>query len=182
MIGRVRSPADRGASLVEVGIVLPILLLLSIGLTEVGFLVVDYVTVTNSARSGARTGATLADNPLADDEILQVVEEDACNLRYGDLLRVTIFLPEADGSIPADSAKYRIYEPSGALLCDNTSHALALQSGTWDPSSRDNTLPTLDRIGIQVEFSHTKVTDIIPFPTVDWSETAVMQLEPDTRG
>lgn len=182
MIRSRRERAERGASLIEVGLVVPILLLLGIGLTEIGFLVVDYVTVTNSARSGARTGSAAASEAAADDEILQVVEEDACNLLFGDLVRVTIFLPEADGSIPADSSKYRIYEPSGALLCDNTSHNLTLQSGTWAPGDRDDTLPDLDRLGVHVEFSHTKVTNLIPFSVTNWTETAVMQIEPDTKG
>ncbi|MGH8948929.1 MAG: TadE/TadG family type IV pilus assembly protein, partial [Acidimicrobiia bacterium] len=44
---------EKGASLVEVGLVLPILILLAIGLSEIGFLIVDYLTVTNAAREGA---------------------------------------------------------------------------------------------------------------------------------
>lgn len=181
MIRRLRA-RDKGASLVEVGIVVPLLLLLGIGLTEVGFLVVDYVTVTNSARSGARTGATLADEATADDEILQVVEEDACNLRFGDLVRVTIFKPDANGNVPGNPAEYRVYEPSGALLCDNTSHNLSHVSGNWVATGRDNVPPVLDTLGVKVEFTHDKVTNIVPFPAVNWTETAVMQLEPDVKG
>ena len=29
---------------------------------------------------------------------------------------------------------------------------------------------------------HNSITGIFPFPTVDWGETAVMQIEPDTKG
>jgi hypothetical protein len=42
--------------------------------------------------------------------------------------------------------------------------------------------PTFDDIGVEVTFSHSDVTGFFPFPTVDWDETAVMQIEPDTRG
>jgi len=80
-----RRRVDRGASLVEVGLILPVLILLSIGLAEIGFLVVDYLTVTNAAREGARTGAAAADFPTADDLILQAIEEASCNLRFGEL-------------------------------------------------------------------------------------------------
>ena len=52
---------EKGASLVEASILLPLLILMAIGLSEIGFLVVDYLTVTNSAREGARTGAAAAD-------------------------------------------------------------------------------------------------------------------------
>ena len=73
---RLTRRAERGASLVEVGIIMPMLIVLSIGLAEIGFLVIDYITVTNAARSGARTGAAAADDPNADQFILNVVEED----------------------------------------------------------------------------------------------------------
>lgn len=176
--------ADHGASLIEVGIVVPMLLLLAIGLTEVGFLVIDYVTVTNSARSGARTGAAAATSSVADDEILQVVEEDACNLRYGDLVRVTIYKADADGDVPFNSNHFRVYEPTvlGSLLCDDPAHSLVLQSGTWDPADRDNVPPDFDELGVKVDFTHNKVTNIVPFPAVEWSERAIMQVEPDVRG
>jgi hypothetical protein len=37
---------ERGASLVEVSLVLPILLALAIGLSEIGFLVIDFISET----------------------------------------------------------------------------------------------------------------------------------------
>jgi hypothetical protein len=42
--------------------------------------------------------------------------------------------------------------------------------------------PTFDVLGVEVVFSHSSVTGLFPFPTVDWNEIAVMQIEPDTRG
>lgn len=181
---------DRGATMVEVGIVLPMLILLAIGLSEIGFLVVDYITVSNAARSGARTGAAAADDPLADEFILNVVEEDACNLRFGNLETVTIYLAEPDGDLPGNPNlvnKYKNNGPLTNLICDDaTTHALAPDTPccAWDPDGtpRDRIPPDLDTVGVRLEFSHNSVTGIFPFPTVTWTETAVMQLEPDTRG
>jgi hypothetical protein len=181
---------DEGATLVEVGLVLPLLILLAVGLSEIGFLVIDYITVTNAARSGARTAAAAADDPNADDFILGVVEEAACNLRFGNLETVTIYLAEPDGSIPSNSNfvnKYQNAGPLSNLICNNVAaHALTPDSPccAWDPDGtpRDRIPPDLDRVGVRVEFSHTSVTGIFPFPTVTWTETAVMQIEPDTRG
>lgn len=180
---------EKGASLVEVGLVLPMLLVLGLGLSEVGFLVVDYITAANAARSGARTGAAAADNANADDAILEVVEEDACNLRYGDLVKVTVFEADpVDGSMPdpVSSKLVNTYVPSGALQCDATGHALVCAgpplSCDWDPTTdRDNVPPGFDAIGVEVEFSHTSVTKLFSYFTGTWSDTAVMQLEPDTR-
>lgn len=172
---------DRGASLVEVGIILPVLILLAIGLSEIGFLVVDYLTVTNAAREGARTGAAAADFPTADDLILEAVEEASCNLRFGDLQMVRIF--NADGTGHPITGAINEYSPSGGLNCDAPGHSITCDNGCpWVAAGRDRVPPGLDVLGVEVTFSHTSVTGIFPFPTVDWDETAVMQIEPDTRG
>jgi TadE-like protein len=177
----VRRRRERGASLVEVGLVLPILILLAIGLSEIGFLVVDYLTVTNAAREGARTGAAAANFPTADDLILDAVEEASCNLRFGDLEKVRIFKTDGLGDPIAGSINE--YSPGGSLSCDSPGNALSCDNGCpWAASGRDREPPGLDVLGVEVTFSHTSVTGIFPFPTVDWDETAVMQIEPDTRG
>lgn len=179
---------DKGASLIEVSLVVPILAMLAIGLAEVGFLVIDNITVSNAARSGARTGASLATEPTTDDEILAVVEEDVCNLRYGDTLMVQIYEADpSDGSMPDPTSSNLVnsYVPNGALNCNNVAHSFvcapAPLSCNWDPATRDNVPPGFDAIGVRVEFSHNYVTGFLPFlPSGPFDEDVVMQLEPDT--
>ncbi|HET7846243.1 MAG TPA: TadE/TadG family type IV pilus assembly protein [Acidimicrobiia bacterium] len=177
-----RRHIERGASLVEVGLILPLLILISIGLSEIGFLVVDYLTVTNAAREGARTGAAAANFPTADALILQAVEEASCNLRFGELELVRVFKADAVGDPIVGSINE--YTPSGSgLACDSPLIDLSCSNGCpWVANGRDRVPPTLDVLGVEVSFSHTSVTGIFPFPTVDWTETAIMQIEPDTRG
>ncbi|MGH8948553.1 MAG: hypothetical protein ACRDXF_06790, partial [Acidimicrobiia bacterium] len=70
-----------------------------------------------------------------------------------------------------------------ALSCDSPGNSLGCDNGCpWAASGRDREPPGLDVLGVEVTFSHRSVTGIFPFPTVDWDETAVMQIEPDTRG
>jgi hypothetical protein len=181
----VRRLRERGASLVEVGIILPLLILVAIGLSEIGFLVVDYLTVTNAAREGARTGAAAANFSQggidADDLILEAVEEASCNLRFGDLQIVRIY--RADGAGDPIVGQMNEYSPLGSLDCDSPLNSLSCDNGCpWTAASRDRVPPTLDVLGVEVVFSHSSVTGLFPFPTVDWTETAVMQIEPDTRG
>lgn len=176
---------ERGASLVEVGLLLPLLISLAIGLSEVGFLVVDYLTVTNSAREGARTGGAAANFDQggvdADDLILAAVEESVCNLTFGDLVEVRIFKADANGNPIIGSINE--YSPLGPLACDSAVTNLGCDNGCpWAPSTRDRVPPTLDVLGVEVTFSHADVTGLFPFPTFNWKETAVMQIEPDTRG
>lgn len=180
-----RSHRERGASLVEAAFLLPLLILLAIGLSEVGFLVVDYLTVSNSAREGARTGAAAANFNQggidADDLILAAVEESACNLTFGDLEEVRIFKADSSGQPIVGSVN--VYSPTGPLACGSSTTNLGCDNGCpWAPSGRDRVPPTLDVLGVEVTFSHEDVTGLFPFPQVNWSETAVMQIEPDTRG
>ncbi len=179
---------EKGASLIEASILLPMLILLAVGLSEVGFLVIDYLTVSNAAREGARTGAAAADydDPItgfdADDLILESVEEAACNLKFGELLEVSIF--KADGNGDPVTGSVNIYEPAvGGLACGVPANGLVCVNGCpWTPSSRDRIPPVFDVLGVEVVFEHSDVTGFFPFPTITWRETAIMQIEPDTRG
>jgi hypothetical protein len=162
------------------------LILLAVGLAEVGFLVIDYVTVTNAARSGARSGAAAARDPGADAAILNVVEEDICNLRFSDFntVTVTIYEPEADGTVPVPpGAIVNEYTNSGALSCGAIGHGFSCSNTCpWTPTSRDNTPPSLDQLGIEIEYTHKSITGLMPWLDLTLTETAVMQIEPNTRG
>lgn len=178
---------ERGASLVETSLVLPLLLLLALGAAEVGFLVVDYLTVSNAAREGARTGAAAGDyvdtatGIDADDLIVEAVEQVACNLQYSTLGRVLIYKSDADGN-PVDPSNL-LNEYTGTVNCTSGVTGLTCSNGCpWTAASRDRKLPGLDNLGVQVEFEFEGVTKFITFPTITFSERAVMRLEPDTRG
>jgi len=184
-----RRVRERGASLVEVGIIMPMLILLTIGLAEVGFLVIDYITVSNAARSGARTGAAAADDPNADQFILNVVEEAVCNLRFSNIESVAIYKAGVDGNIPnplnSDVNVWVNNGPLSSLPCDNAAingFSMGTNCCSWASTGRDRVPPDLDSIGVEITFSHSSVTGLFPFPTVNWTEAAIMQIEPDTSG
>ena len=54
---------ERGQSMVEIALLLPILIILFLGIAEVGFFLFSHVQVANAARSGTRDGLT-ATSPL----------------------------------------------------------------------------------------------------------------------
>lgn len=177
---------DKGASLVETSLVLPLLILLALGGVEVGFLVIDYLTVTNAAREGARIGAAAAnyvdDNTGrdADDLIVEAVEQVACNLEYSDLERVSIYKADGDGN-PID-ANSLLNEYSGTVNCSSLTGLTCDNGCPWSVTSRNRGLPEPDKIGVEVVLRHQPVVGFLPFPTVTFTERAVMRLEPDTRG
>ena len=53
-----RAQTDRGASLVEFALVLPLILMLVLGLVTAGIAYNEKITLTHSAREAARFGAT----------------------------------------------------------------------------------------------------------------------------
>lgn len=182
-----RCEGERGATLVEAAMVLPLILLLAISATEVGFLVVDYLTVTNAAREGARVGSAAGDyvDPVtgidADDLIVEAVEQVACNLENSSLESVSVYRADADGA-PIDPAN-GLNAYTGTINCVSGTVGLTCANGCpWTPDSRDRVLPGLDNLGVEVVFVHQSVIGFLSWPTLTFTERAVMRLEPDTRG
>jgi len=75
-----------GQALVEFAVVLPILLLLMIGLVNLGILVNAQIVLTQAAWEGARAGATISDPSAGDDEITGAVRRAASPLDAGAVL------------------------------------------------------------------------------------------------
>ncbi len=76
MEAKIAQSRSRGQSVVELALVLPILLLITAGLVEVGAILFTQMTVTNAAREGARfgvTGATDSDITLTTQNALTTI-------------------------------------------------------------------------------------------------------------
>ena len=67
-----RLGGDSGAELIEFAIVFPLLMVVTAGILDFGFLFQRYEVVTNSAREGARIG-TLGDYTDADIRLYEIV-------------------------------------------------------------------------------------------------------------
>jgi len=91
-----RRTLGAGQSVVELAITLPILLLLILGLVNLGILMQAQIVLTNAAWEGARAGATITDPAHGDEEIIGAVQRSLSGL---DASRVTIDIdPEQDES------------------------------------------------------------------------------------
>jgi Flp pilus assembly protein TadG len=67
-----RLKSERGAELIEMALVLPLLLLIIVGIVDFGFLFRELSVVTNAAREGARAG--VLPNYGADQNVLDRVQ------------------------------------------------------------------------------------------------------------
>jgi len=93
---------EKGQSLVEFAILLPVLLLLLMGILEFGLMLNSYLTINNSAREGARLGIVAGSNieikqlinnisPNLDSKYLVInVTPPEGNRKSGDTLKVEV--------------------------------------------------------------------------------------------
>ncbi len=84
---RNRLRQERGAELIEMALVLPLLLLIIMGIIDFGFMFREMNVVTNAAREGARTGIL----PSYDD-----ADIDARVQQYMNAAGVNVTCPSAD--------------------------------------------------------------------------------------
>jgi Flp pilus assembly protein TadG len=75
-----RKDKDRGQSLIEIAIILPILLLLLLGVVEVGMGLRNYLIVVNANREGARFAAH---GRYDDDESMQILLDAGGTMPFG---------------------------------------------------------------------------------------------------
>jgi len=73
---------EKGQSLVEFAILLPVLLLLLMGILEFGLMLNSYLTINNSAREGARLGIVTGSNI----EIEELINNISPNLDTANLV------------------------------------------------------------------------------------------------
>lgn len=76
----------KGQSLVETAIVLPILILIVMGIIELGLLLNNYIIIANASREGARKAALGG----TDSEIVQVIENMTTTLKLSNM-NISIF-------------------------------------------------------------------------------------------
>jgi hypothetical protein len=98
-----RTTKLRGQSIVELAIALPILLLLLVGMIQLGILLQAQITLTHATWEGSRTGATLdRDRGEGDSEIIGAIHDAAFGLDFD---RIQIII------IPDESQRNRIEWP-----------------------------------------------------------------------
>lgn len=112
MFGHSKKVKRKGVVTIEAALVFPILLLLTFGLIEYGWLFLRMETITNAARRGARIAATpdstnaevqagvseiMSDAGLASvDYQLTISPGDVSGVERGDVITVTVSVPDYD--------------------------------------------------------------------------------------
>lgn len=118
---------ERGQSAVEIGILLPLFLILILGVVEVNAAMNSYISVVNASRDGARLGSKGA---ATDAAIQALVQKDLARLpNTTPLSNITITYPTVSGTTSVKvKACYdhttlvglRIVVPQSFHMCANT--------------------------------------------------------------
>jgi len=180
------SNRERGANLVEFALVVPIVLLVVIGILEVGVAFRDLLTVSNAAKEGVRVVAAMGDDPLSDCVVLTKTSSAlASSVSLSNLLTIEIFRADSNGDqIPGDTNVYTL--PIGADPTDCTEWApnpMEIDSLAWSPLDRNVKIgpdDDLDIAGVRVTYTHNWITGFPPFVNSFMVDQAtVSRLEPE---
>jgi len=131
---------DKGQSVVELALTLPVLLIIMVGLVELGSILFSQMTVTNAAREGARFGVAGA----TDNDIMQVTQNALTTILNYDDTNVNLYVMRgktgADGrfdtstdDIHADSYWYVRQMISGTTATQPVSPTLIESSLGYSP-------------------------------------------------
>ena len=188
-----RAKSERGASLIEAALVVPLLILLAFGAAEFGFVFLDFLNVSSAAREGARVGSAVGDAADADTLILGAIAEATADLDNSTIEAIWIYKVQANGD-PVDDLCV-VDNTLNYFTCTGTTDHTNIYDaagnkliGSWTPTGRKVTVglncpgtPTEcpDRLGVRVVFTHQYITGFLGFPTGPFAEDAVFQLEPD---
>jgi len=205
-LSRRRRNGQRGAVLVELTIVTPLLMIILLGLFEIGSAWRANQTVVQAARSGARTITQLGQFEGADQQGLLAIRA-TFGVDAGDITKVVIYKADSDGNMPADCAtvvppatapvgvECNVYGPDD--IADAETDTLFDTNGTdegcsgtdpgdpvgrsahWCPSDRNNVQVSADYVGVYVEFQEQWATGFFGPGTFTISETTVMRIEPN---
>lgn len=184
-VSPLRTTNERGVTIVEFAVILPVLLLLVLGAFEYGMLFRDSLTVSTAAREAGRVAASSANYGDADCVILEAAAGALDSIENGTTDEVHIYRSDSSGSIPSLGSsfmrRYRPAQPSdpSIVACTGSDWFPIHLGGSWAPGDRVNDPSNADWIGVQIEYSHSWITDFLWFSgTTTLSDQAVFRIEP----
>jgi Flp pilus assembly protein TadG len=188
--------AERGQSLVEFSLIVPVFLLLLLGMLELGFAFDHDLTLNYASREGARTGAALAngsklaDCSTVDNYVVSAVERvlessgSPIATHMADVTQIRIYKASSSG---AETSTVNVWTPGAGPTVDGKQLAFRFDHGNWNSCSRSNLQSNPDSIGISVSYTYRAVTPLASllrlfggpgWATLPMSDRTVMALNP----
>jgi hypothetical protein len=200
MTRRRRGQGERGAALVELGLLLPLLILLAFGGLELSTTWVAGSRVHSATAQAARFGAASGDRPTTDRDLLVALRAALPPAELQHLDRVIVFKASSpSGTIPAACMKpFGSGTDATAMWCNSYSGATVRATSSlsmigfggspgskdagWAPASRAASLQgPPDYIGLWVRVRHEGVTQT-HFADLTITSRSVFRIQPDISG
>lgn len=202
-VPRAAQRPERGQTLVEFALVIPLFLVIFISIIEFGFMLNATLAVNFATRDAALIAAEAGDASLADCTILQYVENDiSAPLSDSQIQTVTIYQANRAGQPVA--GVQNVYQRSGSMDCvfsdtETVTLPYTATSTTYPSGNRCNELAgcavdgspgvyvPLDSVGVKVTYRypyHTPIGNLLPFLPgastgyLDFTWANVMRMEP----
>ncbi|HEY6628125.1 MAG TPA: TadE/TadG family type IV pilus assembly protein [Acidimicrobiia bacterium] len=173
---------QRGSSLVEAALVFPLLILVIIGIMEIGLAFKDYLTVSYVSREAARVGALAGNDANADCAILRGIGTVATSRDLNRITSVQIFKAGTNGAQGATNvATFHGGDPSKCHVPAQVGDTWTINPVGWVATTRKTTVGStaLDLIGVRIIMTHDWVTNFPPFTgTINIDESTITRLEP----
>lgn len=172
---------ERGAALIEMAFVLPMLLLILIGIMELGGAFRDYLTASHAVRDGVRLLSAKGDDPDADcAALMAAVDTMTLTGRFANLDRIEIYRADSNGNPVAGDINTFTFTSGDPEVCDDWNG----YPGTAYPPTSRNVLAggatPLDIIGMRIVYEHPWFTQFPPFTGVlTINETTISRVEPE---
>lgn len=183
-----RMNGDRGATLVEGALVMPVLMLFIFGIFEFGLAFRDYLTVANSTRDGVRTASVAGSDLDADYRALAAIADASAALPDGAIEEIVIFQATGPDDTPAANCEAAgtcnrytaadLERPAEEFGCHTSTLAPNAPDRHWCPNTREVSVGTgLDYIGVSILVRHEYVTGLFG-AAIDLDDRMILKVEP----
>lgn len=198
-----RDGGERGQSLVELAMIMPVFLLLLTAVLEFGLAFNHHLTLEYATREGARAGAALVNgggtpgcgsgkSPNAGDvdpaiisAVQRVLTSPGSPVAINEVSEIKIYRSTSSGASTSEFNRWT-YSASGGITYDGVQLKFVQQSSSWPACSREHDQP-VDSLGVSLKYTYrmeTPLPSLMKFvggnqsPALSIDDRTVMALNP----
>lgn len=200
ILGRLRTSTtrragQRGQSLIELAIAMPVVLILLLGMLEFGFAFSHHLTLEYATREGARYGAALASGTAevactgaanVDAYVIAAVQRvltgTGGQVPISQVTQIRIYKSDTSGNVTG--GQQNLWVPGAGPTVDGVVLQFARSGATnWDPCTRNNAANP-DSIGVSLVYNYLYITPLGNFMGITGtaqltiSDKTIMALNP----
>jgi Flp pilus assembly protein TadG len=170
---------QRGQALVEFAVIMSFVLFpIFAGAVDLSNLLDSHLGIVYATRQAARVGAEEDQNPVADCAVLGSIYAATQNLSLVTVTRIVIFQIDSTGTITGNKDVY-----AGNPGCPTPPNPpITANPNTWNPavtpSVRNDSPPTEDSIGIEIDYTYSWQTGFIATGNFTGTDQTIMKLNP----